>query len=70
MRGAEMPVHYITWEQHSDGEVEGKQRFRARYTQDLKHVIEQAEHDRDVNSRHDVRIEDAKGKVVWPKGNK
>jgi hypothetical protein len=64
MKGAEMAVHYITWEQHDDGE---KVRFKARYTQDLKHVVEQAEHDRDVNGRQDVRIEDAKGKVVWPK---
>ena len=56
-------VHYITWEQNPD-----KPRSRARYTQALKHVIEQAEHDRDVNGRREVRIEDAKGTVVWPKG--
>lgn len=59
-------VHWITWEQHD--EAGEKVRARARYTQALEHVIEQAEHDRDVNSRHDVRIEDAEGKIVWPKG--
>lgn len=62
-----MAVHYITWQQDFEGK---KPRVRARYTQDLKHVVEQAEHDRDVNGRVEVRIENAKGEVVWPKGSK
>jgi hypothetical protein len=62
-----MTVHYITWSSDEEGK---KPRSRARYTQALKHVVEQAEHDRDVNGRTDVRIEDAKGKIVWPKGGK
>lgn len=56
--------HFITWQQDFAGE---KPRLRARYTQSLEHVIEQAEHDRDVNGRMDVRIEDAEGNIVWPK---
>lgn len=68
-----MAVHYITWQRRDEsGRSElGERslaRFRAPYDQPLKAVIEQAEHDRDVNNRVDVRIEDAKGKVVWPKG--
>lgn len=68
-----MTVHFITYEQHQDGDKgekpEGRNavRTRARYTQDLEHVIEQAEHDRDVNGRQDVRVEDAKGAVIWPR---
>lgn len=62
-----MAVHFITWQQDFAAQ---KPRVRARYTQALEHVIEQAEHDRDVNGRQDVRIEDAKGNVVWPKGGK
>lgn len=60
-----MAVHYITW---SPDDAETKPRFRARYEQSLERVVEQAEHDRDVNGRVGVRVEDAKGTVVWPKG--
>lgn len=62
-----MAVHFITWQPDAAGE---KPRVRARYTQPLERVVEQAEHDRDVNCRRDVLIEDAKGEIVWPKGRK
>lgn len=58
-----MAVHWITWQPHPE-----KPRISARYTQALSRVIEQAEHDRDVNGRPDVRVEDASGNTVWPKG--
>lgn len=62
-----MAVYWITWSPDADGK---KDRFRARYTQAIERVIEQAEHDRDVNNRVGVRIEDSEGNVIWPKGKK
>lgn len=58
-----MAEHFITFEMlRADGTP---WRAKARYDQPLEVVIDQAQLDVDVNNRVAVRVEDAKGKVVW-----